>query len=116
MGVDSFMFQAKVDVEQNKLMQKLCWERCADAMVNTNTSTSAVGPDDLPEAGRRCIDRCVHKLADTAMRVSVESQIWQAKAARQQAVQTLATRTGCVLGAVAVAAGVGCYLFKGSDD
>merc|ERR1712050_395477 len=101
--VDNMMFQARFDTEQGKLIQKICWERCADGLL-AGTQESSGGAEKLPDPTRRCLDACVSKFADTAMLVSTESQLWQLNEMRTQQMQQLTSRAA--LGLVATAAAV----------
>mmetsp|Transcript_39782 Transcript_39782/g.80381 ORF Transcript_39782/g.80381 Transcript_39782/m.80381 type:complete len:124 (+) Transcript_39782:70-441(+) len=114
--VDAVMFGAKFETELNKLNLKLCWERCVDTMHTPEEGAPTIGENALNEPTRRCVDTCVSKFAETAMMVSMEKQIWEAQMVRQQQSQSMAFRASCAAAATAAAVGLGCYLFRGSDD
>uniref|UniRef100_A0A7S2VSU0 Mitochondrial import inner membrane translocase subunit n=1 Tax=Zooxanthella nutricula TaxID=1333877 RepID=A0A7S2VSU0_9DINO len=114
-AMEAMVFQARFETQQGNIIQKVCWERCADGLLED--SGSAVGSADrLPEPTRRCLDACVSKFADTAMLVSAESQLWQINEMRQQQLQQLTSRVALGLVASAAAVGLGAFLFKGGDD
>mmetsp|Transcript_86236 Transcript_86236/g.239100 ORF Transcript_86236/g.239100 Transcript_86236/m.239100 type:complete len:120 (+) Transcript_86236:48-407(+) len=114
-NVDAVIFGARFETEMNKLNLKLCWERCVDSMQGPE-EPGATGERLLPEPTRRCVDACVSKFADTLMLVSVEKQLWEAEALRQQQLQAVASRAVWGAAAAAAVVGFGCYLFRGSDD
>merc|ERR1740123_789360 len=97
---------------------KLCYERCSVGMHDEPDARAraAGGQEELPPPARRCVDACVHKFADTAMLVSLESQRFQAQMMRQQQLESLGTKVLWGGGATAVVVGVGCCLLRGGDD
>mmetsp|Transcript_20510 Transcript_20510/g.33988 ORF Transcript_20510/g.33988 Transcript_20510/m.33988 type:complete len:120 (-) Transcript_20510:4-363(-) len=112
--VEQVMFAAKVETENAKVMQKLCWERCG---MDTQelTAIPADGQDALPEPARRCLDRCVSKFVDTALLVNFETQAVQMQIMRQQQLQNLTAKVFWGLGVSTAAVALGCYLCKGGD-
>mmetsp|Transcript_86128 Transcript_86128/g.278247 ORF Transcript_86128/g.278247 Transcript_86128/m.278247 type:complete len:122 (-) Transcript_86128:73-438(-) len=110
---DAILFEARFQTESLKRIQSLCWDRCADGLLAESTEDTG---DKLPDATRKCLDRCVSKFTDTAIMVSVHSQNVQAALMQEQQMQQLASRAA--LGAVvsAAAVGLGCFLFRGGDD
>uniref|UniRef100_A0A7S1S5D6 Mitochondrial import inner membrane translocase subunit n=1 Tax=Alexandrium catenella TaxID=2925 RepID=A0A7S1S5D6_ALECA len=114
--VDAVMFGAKFETELNKLNLKLCWERCVDTMHRAEEGAPTTGEQVLSDPTRRCVDACVSKFAETAMMVSMEKQMWEAEMMRQQQAQSMAFRATCGAAVTAAAVGLGCYLFRGSDD
>merc|ERR1719213_1573645 len=95
-NADAVVFSTRVQMEQNRQIQRLCWDRCVDTQHDISTTASSSTHQDpqdiLADPTKRCIDRCVSKFADTAMLVSAESQMWQLKAMRSQAIQDLTTK------------------------
>eukprot|EP00933_Yihiella_yeosuensis_P004837 TRINITY_DN109237_c0_g1_i1.p1 TRINITY_DN109237_c0_g1~~TRINITY_DN109237_c0_g1_i1.p1 ORF type:complete len:123 (-),score=30.60 TRINITY_DN109237_c0_g1_i1:133-501(-) len=112
--VDQVMFTAKFETEQHKILQKLCNERCVDTMQNLKEVPSS--HEQLPEATRRCIDRCFHKFSETAVLVSTEHEAWQIEQLRKS--QQMGFAAKAAFGTVATGAivGLGYFLFKGGDD
>mmetsp|Transcript_70035 Transcript_70035/g.167977 ORF Transcript_70035/g.167977 Transcript_70035/m.167977 type:complete len:131 (+) Transcript_70035:112-504(+) len=119
---DQVIFLTKQASEQNFLFQRLCMERCIDAMqlgeATSKSSGSGAAAEDstLPPAASRCADICVNKLFDTSNCVAMEMQSWQEQAARQQQMERLAGRTILGMGGLALAGGVCWYLFRGGGD
>merc|ERR1719401_116280 len=108
------LFQARFETQQGNTIQKVCWERCADGLLEDRGSASG-STDRLPEPTRRCLDACVSKFADTAMLVSAESQQGQINEMRQQQLQQLTSRAALGVLATAAAVGLGAFLLKGDD-
>eukprot|EP00811_Abedinium_folium_P006254 NODE_15757_length_1032_cov_3.638674.p2 GENE.NODE_15757_length_1032_cov_3.638674~~NODE_15757_length_1032_cov_3.638674.p2 ORF type:complete len:117 (-),score=31.48 NODE_15757_length_1032_cov_3.638674:484-834(-) len=102
---EGIILATKVQTTQTHLSQKLCWERCVDAMAA-----------DVPQSSLACADACVSKFAETAMVVSYESQKFQAEVMRQQQLQAFYSRSVVTIGFTSLIGCLGCYLFRAGDD
>eukprot|EP00928_Gymnodinium_smaydae_P034737 TRINITY_DN24551_c0_g1_i1.p1 TRINITY_DN24551_c0_g1~~TRINITY_DN24551_c0_g1_i1.p1 ORF type:complete len:136 (-),score=35.19 TRINITY_DN24551_c0_g1_i1:106-513(-) len=124
--VEAMIVGQRVMNAHNNIVQRLCWERCADMMHDWDgprkngggvaASVSAGADEELPLCARQCIDICTSKYAETAMRVSTETQNWQMQQIRQQQMQSSMTKLVLGAGAAAAVAGLGWHLFRAGPD
>eukprot|EP00427_Karlodinium_veneficum_P041400 CAMPEP_0169268078 /NCGR_PEP_ID=MMETSP1016-20121227/47569_1 /TAXON_ID=342587 /ORGANISM="Karlodinium micrum, Strain CCMP2283" /LENGTH=114 /DNA_ID=CAMNT_0009352687 /DNA_START=11 /DNA_END=355 /DNA_ORIENTATION=+ len=106
-NVDLILVTTKAETAMSSLIQKTCWERCVDTLHGDGTQESLSAP------ALNCVDRCASKLVDTAMRVSLEQQLWQMQMMRKQSIQNLTSKVMWGIGATTLAVAVGTCLLKG---
>merc|ERR1712226_1788944 len=107
------MGTTKVTTSHGNMVQKLCWERCIDAI--KDTTGKPVGEDGLTKPARACVDACTSKFTDTALLVSEQSQAWQEQVLGVQQKQATIKKAILGTGAAAAVIGIGCYLFAGDE-